>query len=436
MTAAQADGRVAVQLAHVVANAVVNPEYRHLILRCVAPATEATPGQFFQLLCPAASPDAPFLRRPMSVYGIDPDNQQIEFLYKVTGAGTRGLASLGPGDTLDIMGPLGCGFVLDPGWRHIVAVGRGAGLATLGPLAALAHARGIGVTAVLSARRPELAVGEALFRKFGVAAVVVTDSEGTSGPGNIERLLRRLIAAGRCDAFFTCGSARLLRVQQRLAREFAIPGQVAYGTADGVRAGHVLLLRARIQCGRRDHPPACLLRGAGVRYVRGVAMTDLTVRIGDLTLANPVMPASGTFAEGLARVFDLDRLGALVTKTITRELRIGNPLPRVAETHDGMLNAIGIPSKGVPYFLEHTLPEMARWKVAAGGEHLGPDRRGLCRAGRCRRRPGDCGDRGEYLLPQYRGGWPCIRHECCFDRDGGPPPSRCDTAAVMGETHA
>ena len=91
-------------------------------------------------------------------------------------------------------------------------------------------------------------------------------------------------------------------------------------------------------------------------------MTDLTVRIGDLTLANPVMPASGTFAEGLARVFDLDRLGALVTKTITRELRIGNPLPRVAETHDGMLNAIGIPSKGLPYFLEHTLPEMARWK--------------------------------------------------------------------------
>ncbi len=90
-------------------------------------------------------------------------------------------------------------------------------------------------------------------------------------------------------------------------------------------------------------------------------MTDLAVRIGDLTLANPVMPASGTFAEGLAQVMDLNRLGALVTKTITRELRAGNPLPRVAETRDGMLNAIGIPSKGVPYFLEHTLPEMARW---------------------------------------------------------------------------
>lgn len=90
-------------------------------------------------------------------------------------------------------------------------------------------------------------------------------------------------------------------------------------------------------------------------------MTDLSVRIGDLVLANPVMPASGTFAEGLAQVVDLNRLGALVTKTITRELRDGNPLPRVAETHEGMLNAIGIPSKGVPHFLEHTLPEMTRW---------------------------------------------------------------------------
>lgn len=87
-------------------------------------------------------------------------------------------------------------------------------------------------------------------------------------------------------------------------------------------------------------------------------MTDMSVRIGGLVLANPVMPASGTFAEGLALAADLNALGALVTKTITRELRAGNPLPRVAETPGGMLNAIGIPSKGVPYFLEHTLPAL------------------------------------------------------------------------------
>lgn len=90
-------------------------------------------------------------------------------------------------------------------------------------------------------------------------------------------------------------------------------------------------------------------------------MTDMAVHVGGLALANPVMPASGTFAEGLGAVMDLDRLGALVTKTITRELRAGNPVPRVAEVVGGMLNAIGIPSKGVPYFLETTLPLYRRW---------------------------------------------------------------------------
>jgi dihydroorotate dehydrogenase (NAD+) catalytic subunit len=90
-------------------------------------------------------------------------------------------------------------------------------------------------------------------------------------------------------------------------------------------------------------------------------MTDLSVTIGGLTLRNPVMPASGTFAEGLAEAVDLNCLGALVTKTITRELRAGNPLPRVAEVAGGILNAIGIPSKGVPHFLEHTLPLYRTW---------------------------------------------------------------------------
>ncbi|MGL4285584.1 MAG: dihydroorotate dehydrogenase [Phreatobacter sp.] len=89
---------------------------------------------------------------------------------------------------------------------------------------------------------------------------------------------------------------------------------------------------------------------------------DLSVTLGGLRLANPVMPASGTFAEGLDKAVDFDRLGAFVTKTITRELRTGNPLPRVVERPGGLINSIGIPSKGVPYFLEHTLPYYARFR--------------------------------------------------------------------------
>ena len=91
-------------------------------------------------------------------------------------------------------------------------------------------------------------------------------------------------------------------------------------------------------------------------------MVDLGVTIGDMALANPVMPASGTFAEGLASVLPFDRLGAMVTKTITAELRGGNPTPRVAEVGNGMLNSIGIPSKGIDYFIRDTLRFYRRFR--------------------------------------------------------------------------
>ena len=210
-----------------IANDAVNAEYRHLVVRCGDVAAAGAPGQFFQLLCPQPADEQPFLRRPMSIYGADAERRQIEFLYKVTGAGTRGLETLRAGDVIDIMGPLGVGFSLRADWRHIVAVGRGAGLATLAPLAEAARQRGIGVTAILSARRPELVVSADLFRSRGAEVVIVTDSQSTSGPAHVERVLRGLIAQGRCDAFFTCGSSRLMRVQQQLAREFGLAGQVA-----------------------------------------------------------------------------------------------------------------------------------------------------------------------------------------------------------------
>jgi dihydroorotate dehydrogenase electron transfer subunit len=218
---------VVAELAEVVAHEAVAAEYRHLAVACGEQAAAAAPGQFFHLLCPQPEGEQPFLRRPMSLYRADRAKRRVEFLYKITGSGTRGLATLNPGDRLDIMGPLGIGFTLVPGWRHIVAVGRGAGLATLAPLAEAAQRKGIHVTAILSARRPEFLVSVDRFQRHGADVITVTDAESTSGPAHVERILRQLIADARCDAFFTCGSSRLMRVQQRLAQEFGLPGQVA-----------------------------------------------------------------------------------------------------------------------------------------------------------------------------------------------------------------
>jgi dihydroorotate dehydrogenase (NAD+) catalytic subunit len=90
-------------------------------------------------------------------------------------------------------------------------------------------------------------------------------------------------------------------------------------------------------------------------------MVDLSVKIGDITLQNPVMPASGAFSWEYNDVIDINRLGALVAKTICREPRLGNPTPRMAETEAGIIQSIGLPGKGINYFLDHIVPEYARF---------------------------------------------------------------------------
>ena len=90
-------------------------------------------------------------------------------------------------------------------------------------------------------------------------------------------------------------------------------------------------------------------------------MVDLSVKIGNVALKNPIMPASGAFSTDLAQVMDINRLGALVAKTVSREYRIGNPTPRVAELECGMINSIGLPTKGIGYFLNTQVPDYARF---------------------------------------------------------------------------
>lgn len=218
---------VAENICTVIGNATVNDQYRHLVLAAPSPALAAGPGQFFHLLCPQRDGLAPYLRRPMSVYRVDRERREIAFLYKVTGEGTRAMATLRPGDDFNILGPLGQGFRLRPEWKHLVLVARGVGLATLAPLAQAAAADNRELVAICSARAPEYLMSADYFREHGAEIVSLTDSEGTSAVGNLERILEDLIAAGRADAFFTCGSNRMLKLLQKLSRRHGIPGQVA-----------------------------------------------------------------------------------------------------------------------------------------------------------------------------------------------------------------
>ena len=211
----------------VVANTAVNDEYRLVVLKVHPAAMRTYAGQMFHLLCPSPDGADVWMRRPMSVYRVDKENQQIEFLYKVEGRGTRGMALLRPGDEFNVAGPLGRGFVLEPSWRNIVVLGRGVGLATLAPLSQLAAAHKVGVTAILSARHPGVVMSRELFEGLGANTITVLDSDGSSAVENVEKILEQLIADNKADAFFTCGSNRLLKLMQRVGKTHGIPGQVA-----------------------------------------------------------------------------------------------------------------------------------------------------------------------------------------------------------------
>ena len=99
-------------------------------------------------------------------------------------------------------------------------------------------------------------------------------------------------------------------------------------------------------------------------------MPDLSVDLvpggkRSLALRNPVMTASGTFGNGLeyARIFDIQRLGAIVSKAITRKPRKGNVQPRIAETAAGMINSIGLQNIGIEAILKDVAPVWATWEV-------------------------------------------------------------------------
>ncbi len=94
-------------------------------------------------------------------------------------------------------------------------------------------------------------------------------------------------------------------------------------------------------------------------------MVTTEVKIGKLTLRNPIVTGSGTFGFGpeMAEIVDLNALGAVVVKSTSLEPRLGNPTPRIVETPSGLLNAIGLQNSGVDNFIAEKLPFLRQYDV-------------------------------------------------------------------------
>ena len=91
-------------------------------------------------------------------------------------------------------------------------------------------------------------------------------------------------------------------------------------------------------------------------------MGRLSVNLLGIELDNPVIPASGTFGYGheFAELYDIDLLGTFSFKGTTLAPRLGNPLPRIAESAGGMLNAVGLQNPGVDAVIAEELPKLSK----------------------------------------------------------------------------
>ena len=87
-------------------------------------------------------------------------------------------------------------------------------------------------------------------------------------------------------------------------------------------------------------------------------MADLRIKIGSVDFKNPIFVASGTYGYGteVSKLADINVLGAIVTKSVTRYPREGNPPPRIVETPSGMLNSIGLANIGVEEYIKKMIP--------------------------------------------------------------------------------
>lgn len=241
--------------AKILSNKQVKGDYFHLTLSGPAIAKEAKPGQFVNVRINDSY--EPLLRRPFSIHriGSRPNTEHrtpntIEVLYEVVGKGTRVLSEKGPGECLDIIGPLGNGFdYKSPGHqvtRSPVLVAGGMGVA---PLLFLADRLAYSVERIayrenLSAIRYPLnaivLIGAKTkshiicadeFKDLGCEVKIATDDGSRGFKGRVTDLLKDILRASsieyRASSIYSCGPQPMLKEISRISRQYNIPAQIS-----------------------------------------------------------------------------------------------------------------------------------------------------------------------------------------------------------------
>lgn len=187
-------------------------------------ANKALPGQFLEI---RVNDDIePFLRRPISIYKIDKEKNELEFIFQVKGKGTEILSNKEVGDKINIIGPLGKGNFAFENYKKIAIIGGGIGVFPLYELARQACSNA-NVTTYLGFRSKDFVVLEDEFSKVSDKLVITTDDGSYKENGFAINFLKADCEKEKPDCIFACGPLPMLKAVRDFAIENNIPAQVS-----------------------------------------------------------------------------------------------------------------------------------------------------------------------------------------------------------------
>ena len=367
-------------------------------------ASNYKPGQFVMLKASEGGLN-PLLSRPFSIFNKF-SGDEFEVLYRVFGAATEILSGVKEGSFLEVTGPLGNGFNLNADNKGGAGTKKGnvriliAGGIGIAPLYSMpeyinnnnsddagseAEEKDKIILYYGARKAEELYFRHSIHSRFD-EVYFATDDGSFGFKGNIIDLLYENMG-GYADAdFYTCGPKPMLNA---LISKFSASGlsgrlqaslEESFGCGIGVCLGCVIKTKTKTDfeykrvC--KDGPvfyadeilisekkPEALEK-SGIKSVGKNIEPDLSVKLGNLFLDYPIMPASGTFGYGeeFFEIIDYNYFGALVTKGISLKPSKGNEMPRICETSCGMINSIGLQNVGFEKFRDEKMPFLRNFK--------------------------------------------------------------------------
>ena len=186
---------------------------------------ECKPGNFIEIR--VTDGIAPFLRRPISIYNIDKENNVLEFIFQVKGKGTKILSKKEIGEKIDIIGPLGFGTFKFNRYKKIAVIGGGIGIIPLYELSKRAKSEGIKINCYLGFRNKELVMLEKEFEEVTNNLTICTDDGSYKEKGfAIDKLIKDM-EKEKYECIFACGPMPMLRAIKKYADENNINCQVS-----------------------------------------------------------------------------------------------------------------------------------------------------------------------------------------------------------------